>query len=306
MSSKVKTQFVNTSNIKTSVKGIMSIIKKMRETPRRYPDHPIQVAVENYNNLQNGQYVWFGHDSLMFKLNNKIIMVDPIFHNAALAKPFKYTQTFDLSLFPVIDCLILTHSHYDHICKQTLKLLKVLTVFTPLNNTKHINSILKNVEIHELDWFQSYNYEDIKFTCVPGQHFSARTGCDRNESLWGGFCINDIYVSGDTGFNEKMFQNIHKQLPNIKYCFLENGQYSESWEAMHMLPKQTYRAFEILEGVQMFPIHFGKFCLTTHEWDEPAKYALQNAENIFAGQIGKIYTLSECIGKKYIDKSLYD
>ncbi|CAL6096987.1 Beta-lactamase_superfamily domain-containing protein [Hexamita inflata] len=192
MSSKVKTQFVNTSNIKTSVKGIMSIIKKMRETPRRYPDHPIQVAVENYSNLQNGQYVWFGHDSLMFKLNNKIIMVDPIFHNAALAKPFKYTQTFDLSLFPIIDCLILTHSHYDHICKQTLKLLKVLTVFTPLNNnTKHINSILKNAEIHKLDWFQSYSYEDLKFTCVPGQHFSARTGCDRNESLWGGFCINN-------------------------------------------------------------------------------------------------------------------
>ncbi|CAL5991873.1 Beta-lactamase_superfamily domain-containing protein [Hexamita inflata] len=306
MSTKVKSQFINGSNLKTSFKGLIEIIKKVRETPRRYPGHPIFVSVDNYNNLQNGQYVWFGHDSLMFKIHNKIIMVDPIFHNAALVKPFAYTQSFDLSLFPIIDCLILTHNHYDHICKQTLKQLKVLTVFTPLNNAKLISTFIKNISIHELDWFQSFQFEDIKITCVPGQHYSARSGCDRNQALWGGFCINDIYVSGDTGFNEKMFISIRQQLPQIQYCFLENGQYSENWQAQHMLPHQTYKAFELLQGIQMFPIHFGKFCLTTHEWDEPAKYALEHAERIFAGQIGKIYTLSECIGQKYIDKSLYD
>ena len=44
-----------------------------------------------------------------------------------------------------------------------------------------------------------------KITCVPAQHFSARTPWDRNKSLWCGFVVRadgvTVYFAGDSGYS---------------------------------------------------------------------------------------------------------
>jgi L-ascorbate metabolism protein UlaG (beta-lactamase superfamily) len=51
---------------------------------------------------------------------------------------------------------------------------------------------------------------------------------------------------------------------------LENGQYDANWPFIHMMPEQTVQASIDLGGKVLFPVHWGKFSLAAHPWNEPA------------------------------------
>ncbi|CAL6111696.1 Beta-lactamase_superfamily domain-containing protein [Hexamita inflata] len=304
MSTKINNKFQNYQNISgLFYKNKMQIIKQLICSKNRTPHVPIQTVANDYSQLKNNQFVWFGHSTILFKINDQLVLVDPVFNEvSAFAPHFKYTNEITTDILPEIDILIISHNHSDHLCVKSLKNIKAKNVVVPLNNKQHLAKLFKNEIIQELDWFQSTNINGVNITCTPSQHNSQRTASDKNKSLWSGFVINDVYYTGDTGFNAEMFRDIHKNLPEIKYCFMEMGQYSPNWPTCHMQPSETVEAFNILNGKQLFPIHFGKFCLGVHDWDEPAQLA-KGFETAFVGQIGGIYQLEECVGKVYVHES---
>ncbi|MEZ4818626.1 MAG: hypothetical protein R3A45_01565 [Bdellovibrionota bacterium] len=50
---------------------------------------------------------------------------------------------------------------------------------------------------------------------------------------------------------------------------LENGAYNRDWAQIHMMPEQTVQAGIDLQAKVVFPIHWSKFDLSYHKWDEP-------------------------------------
>ena len=67
---------------------------------------------------------------------------------------------------------------------------KDISFVVPLGVGSHIESWgVTNDRIIESDWWQDYEFNNIKFTATPAQHFSGRGLFDRNRTLWASWVI---------------------------------------------------------------------------------------------------------------------
>lgn len=117
--------------------------------------------------------------------------------------------------------------------------------------------------------------KDIHFHSIPAQHWSQRGLFDRNQSLWCGWILQAdqsyTYFSGDTGFNEFMFQQIATHFPRIDMATIQIGAYAPRWfmQNQHIDPHQAVAIFKILHCRQAIGIHWGAFELADEPLDEP-------------------------------------
>lgn len=75
-------------------------------------------------------------------------------------------------------------------------------------------------------------------------------------------------------------------------AIIENGQYNEIWKYIHNLPEDVIQASKDLNAQHIIPVHFGKFALAYHEWDEPIEKLHQN------GKLHQLDVLTPMIGEK--------
>jgi L-ascorbate metabolism protein UlaG (beta-lactamase superfamily) len=59
---------------------------------------------------------------------------------------------------------------------------------------------------------------------------------------------------------------------------LEIGAFHPAWGTIHLGPANALRAFEMLGGGTLLPVHWGTFDLALHAWDEPAETLITLAE----------------------------
>ncbi|EKC60309.1 outer membrane protein romA, partial [human gut metagenome] len=141
--------------------------------------------------------------------------------------------------------------------------------------------------ITELDWGeQAALGGGFTVYCRPARHFSGRT-FRANRTLWASFVVETpsqrIFLGGDGGYDTH-FADVAREFPNLDVAVLEDGQYSEDWRYIHMLPADLKRAVEDLGARRVFPVHNSKYALARHPWDEPLNNAAAlAAENPEAG-----------------------
>jgi L-ascorbate metabolism protein UlaG (beta-lactamase superfamily) len=235
--------------------------------------------------------VWFGHSSYLLNIDGKNILVDPVFSNSAspfsfMVKGYKGTKVFDEHDFPDLDVIILTHDHYDHLDYSSIRKLKAKTkkFCVSLGVASHLEywGIDKNI-ITEFDWWQEEEiYPGIKLTAAPARHFSGR-GIRRGKTLWSSFILNtpeyNIYLGGDSGY-DMHFKEIGNKFGPFDIAILESGQYNPNWKNIHMMPEETVQASMDLGAKVLLPVHWGKFTLSLHPWDEPIKRVLKKAREL--------------------------
>lgn len=223
---------------------------------------------------------WFGHSSYIIQSNGKNILVDPVFSGHAspfsfMVKAFKGADQYTADDMPEIDLLILTHDHYDHMDYKTLLLLtkKVKQVICPVGVGAHLKywGYAANI-IHELYWYQSIQpVEGIKFTSTPAQHMSGRAFRPQL-SLWSSYVLElfgeKIFIGGDSGYADH-FSEIGERFGPFDLVILENGQYNDLWPVVHTRPYETAQAAIDLKAKAILPVHWAKFALAFHAWDEP-------------------------------------
>jgi L-ascorbate metabolism protein UlaG (beta-lactamase superfamily) len=214
------------------------------------------------------------------KTSGVVIMTDPVFNRASpvvlIGNPFSLQNPIAIDDLPTVDAVIISHDHYDHLDYQAIKDLseRVDRFFVPLGVKAHLQRWGVNGErISELDWYESEFYRGVKLTLAPARHFSGRRFSNRNETLWGSWVIDSktlkAYFSGDGGYSET-FKIIGEKYGPFDIAFMENGAYNLNWANIHMMPEQTVQASIDLNARVLFPIHWSKFDLSVHPWDEPA------------------------------------
>jgi len=52
------------------------------------------------------------------------------------------------------------------------------------------------------------------------------------------------------------------------------------WPLIHMMPEETVQAAIDLKTKSLLPVHWGKFSLALHAWDEPIKRILDKAKEL--------------------------
>jgi L-ascorbate metabolism protein UlaG (beta-lactamase superfamily) len=235
--------------------------------------------------------IWFGHSSYLIRIENKNFLIDPVFSgNAApvsfMVKAFAGSNEYTVEDMPTIDYLILTHDHYDHLDFKTIRKLKnkVGKVICSLGISSHlIHWGVAEEKITELDWWQSKQLEDtIQLTATPARHFSGR-GLKRGQTLWSSFvlktAIHNLYLGGDSGYDIH-FKEIGEQFGPFDLAILEAGQYNDMWPLIHMVPEETVQAALDLKTKALMPVHWGKFKLGMHPWNEPIKRVVEKAKEL--------------------------
>ena len=248
------------------------------------------VAVSDYNGPT--RLVWFGHSAFLLQMNGKNILLDPMFGEVPAPAPFLGKKRFSAQLpiivekLPIIDAVIFSHDHYDHLDYGSVLALKdkVKQFITPLGVGSHLEKwgVPAN-HIQELDWWQETNVEDITFACTPAQHFSGRGLTDRGSTLWSSWVIkaNDenLFFSGDSGYGDH-FKDIGNAYGPFDFAMLECGQYNELWHTIHMMPEETAQAGIDVKAKKAMPIHWGAFKLAMHPWTEPVERVSVKAKEL--------------------------
>lgn len=235
--------------------------------------------------------VWFGHSSYLLKVANKTFLIDPVFSgNAApvswMVKAFPGSNEYKAQDMPAIDYLILTHDHYDHLDFKTIRKLrnKVSRVICSLGIAAHLKYWgYAEEKITEMDWWQTEQLDNsIQLTAAPARHFSGR-GLKRGQSIWSSFILKtqsyNIYLGGDSGYDEH-FKEIGDKYGPFDLAILESGQYNTMWPLIHMMPEETVQAAVDLKAKALLPVHWGKFRLGMHPWNEPIKRVLNKAKEL--------------------------
>lgn len=294
--------------------GLFEIIIKFLfgKHPDKVPVKPLKSVSPDLNSTpvtDAPEIIWFGHSSYLIKAGGKRILVDPVFSKTPSpfssigSKAFPGTDFVKADQFKNIDILVITHDHYDHLDYQS-----ILTIAP--NADKIITSIgvgahlerwgVSTEKINELSWNQSIEiFDSIKFTAVPARHFTGRK-FKRNQTLWSAFVYEvgtyKLFLGGDSGYDTH-FAEIGKTHGPFDLALLECGQYNELWPYIHMFPEQTVQAAIDLKAKALMPVHWGKFSLAMHPWNEPINRVTNEAEKrqltIVTPKLGETTMLSE-------------
>jgi L-ascorbate metabolism protein UlaG (beta-lactamase superfamily) len=233
--------------------------------------------------------VWFGHSSYYMQIDGKKILVDPVLSGSAspikfTTRSFKGSDVYTAEEIPIIDYLFITHDHWDHLDYDTLRKLKpkIKTVITGLGVGEHLEywGYDKNIII-EKDWNEEIKLDNsFSVITAPARHFSGRT-FKRNSSLWMSYVLiapgMKIYIGGDSGYDDH-FALIGKQYGPFDLAILENGQYDKNWKYIHMMPEEVVQAAQDLRAKKLFPVHWSKFSLSIHSWDDPIIRLVKEAQ----------------------------
>ena len=232
--------------------------------------------------------VWFGHSSYFIQVAGRTVLVDPVFSGNAsplrfTTKSFKGSDIYSVSDLPDIDYLFLTHDHWDHLDYKTILKLKskVKKVITGFGVAAHLTLWGYNENlIVEMDWNDVFVPETgFSVTNTPARHFSGRS-LKRNKSIWSSFVFSvpgkKIFFGGDSGYDTH-FKDIGNQYGPFDLVILENGQYDKNWKYIHMNPEETVQAALDLQSKKLLPVHWGKFSLSVHSWNEPILRVIKEA-----------------------------
>lgn len=269
-------------------------------------------------NAEEPVIVWFGHSSYLLRIESKTFLVDPVFSgNAApvsfMVKAFPGSNEYKTDDMPAIDYLILTHDHYDHLDFKTIRKLrnKVGKIFCSLGISSHLKhwGVDQSI-ITEMDWWQSEQLDPtIQLTAAPARHFSGR-GIKRGQTLWSSFILktstHNLYLGGDSGYDTH-FASIGEKYGPFDLAILESGQYNTMWPLIHMMPEETVQAALDLKAKALMPVHWGKFRLGMHPWDEPVKRVTIKAEEISKeqGTGNKLQVVTPKIGEPLLINGNY-
>jgi L-ascorbate metabolism protein UlaG (beta-lactamase superfamily) len=243
---------------------------------KTYPPPPRRV-IEN-----DISATWIGHSTVLLQTAGLNIITDPFFSDRAsplqLAGPKRVRNPgIALKNLPSIDLILLSHNHYDHLDKPTLKALAKnhkAKLITPLGNSRHAPFF----DSVELDWQQSHQHENLKITALPALHWSKRSFRDTNRSLWAAFVIQGpmgvIYFAADSGYGTgEHFREVQKNFGAPRLSLIPIGAYEPRWfmSPQHMNPEEAVKAHLDLQSQTSLAIHHGTVQLTDEAIDAPVK-----------------------------------
>jgi L-ascorbate metabolism protein UlaG (beta-lactamase superfamily) len=247
-------------------------------------------AVEDYNG--QARLLWFGHSAFLLQTHGLNILIDPMLGDVPAPHPWlgsnRYNPQLPLSIdaMPEIDLVIISHDHYDHLDYGSMLKLREKTkhFYVPLGVGAHLEKWeFPETQYTEMDWWDARNFDELELIFTPARHFSGRGLTNRNSTLWGSWVIlgNDfrLYFSGDSGYGPH-FSEIGERYGPFDLGLMECGQYNERWKVIHMLPGQTAQAGIDVRAETIMPIHWGAFTLALHDWNDPVKQLMPEAQNL--------------------------
>ncbi|HSI83273.1 MAG: MBL fold metallo-hydrolase [Candidatus Methylacidiphilales bacterium] len=228
---------------------------------------------------------WIGHASFLLQTGPSSssgsagfnIIIDPNWANWLVVIRRLRRAGFDIEDLPTIDLVLVTHAHFDHLNRRSLRRIAARQPIVVPHGVGNLVHDLGFERVHELRWWEDMTFRKFKITFTPAKHWGARTITDKHRG-YGGFvietpCGRRIYHCGDSAYFEG-FKEIGTRLkPEI--ALMPIGAYEPpSGRDVHMGPEEALKAFQELGATHFIPMHFGTYPLSYEPMDEPAERLL--------------------------------
>jgi N-acyl-phosphatidylethanolamine-hydrolysing phospholipase D len=227
---------------------------------------------------------WVGHSTFLVQLEGANFLTDPIFTDRASpfknAGPRRVTPVgLKLDDLPQLDFVLVSHDHYDHLNRPTIKALwerqrenpPLFIVPAGLGTWFRKRGFSR---VAELGWWESLEVAGVRVHGVPVQHWSQRIPWLINRTHWNGFVVEGkggkLFFPGDTGYSRD-FADIRERLGAMTVALLPIGAYEPRWflKPMHTDPEDAVRIHQDLGASLSVAMHWGTFVQTDEPFDEP-------------------------------------
>lgn len=231
--------------------------------------------------LAHGQVAitWIGHASFLLQFNDLNVLIDPNFANwLFLLKRVRHVG-LRLKDLPPIDLVLLTHAHFDHLHRPSLRRLASPKMAIVPWGVSSLAQGLGFRRIIELEWWDKFCRNDWSVSLTPAKHWGARVLGDHHRG-YGGYVLEHqgrrIYHAGDSAYFDG-FKAIGARLkPDI--ALMPIGAYHpESFRVVHMGPDDAVKGFQDLGARWLVPMHYGTFRLSFEDMDEPPRLLRERA-----------------------------
>jgi len=259
--------------------------------PTHVEDVPVAPPVERVDDGAIRATV-IGHATVLIQVDGLNILTDPVMSTRIGPTPWTGPRrvrppAVPFELIPPIDVVLLSHDHYDHLDRPTLRRLEQRDNPQILTGLR-VGAKVPSRNVVELNWWDSHVLcEGVTATYVPAEHFSGRGLFDRDRSLWGGFVLETphgkVFFAGDTAKGPH-FRAIRERFGPMTLSLLPIGAYAPRWfmENVHMDPDEALQASLTLESQTSLAIHFATFNLADDAYDAPT-HALARAVQHLSG-----------------------
>jgi len=253
------------------------------------------------SNRNHTTLTWIGHSTLLLQLKGKNILTDPHLSERASpvgwAGPRRVTPPgLTMEDLPLIDAVIISHNHYDHLDKPTIEALvrreggDKTIFFVPLRMKAWFED-LGISRVVELEWWASHPFEGLDVTAVPMHHWSKRNLLTHNDVLWAGWVVASddfrFIFFGDCGYSP-IYRDIGEKLGPFDLAAIPIGAYEPRWfmKDQHVNPEEALQVHLDLKSKKSVAIHWGTFVLTDEPLDEPPERLIEarKKENLNPGE----------------------
>ena len=231
---------------------------------------------------------FIGHASFLLQMGGQNVIIDPNFARWLFVLKRLRQPGVRLRDLPPIDLVLVTHAHFDHlhrpslraIVRQTLRRKGQAPAIVVPHHVFDLVSDLGFRDVVELEWWNSFKHRGLTVTHVPSRHWGARILKDSHRG-YGGYVLRDskhsVYHAGDTAYFSG-FREIGERLaPEL--ALLPIGAYNPpTFRNVHADPADATRAFLDLNARWMVPMHYGTFRLSHEPMDEPLQLLEKEAK----------------------------
>ncbi len=242
---------------------------------------------------------WLGHASVLIRHGGKTVLTDPVFSHRIGVNLGVYTfgverrlPPVDVRTLPPIDVVLLSHAHFDHLDRPTLRRLvnERTTVVTARNTAGLVPRGFGRVI--ELPWGASAEVDGLRVHAIPTRHWGARTVWDRHRGH-NAYLLEDsghrVLFAGDTALSETF-----RTVGGADLSIFGIGAY-DPWIANHASPEQVWAMNAEAGGRFLMPMHHSTFELSDEPPEEPLARLIAAAgdehHRIVGRTFGSVWTL---------------
>jgi len=252
---------------------------------------------------------WLGHATVLINFYGVKIITDPVLFPRAGIRlpgftlgPKRLTKpALRARELPKIDLVLLSHAHFDHFDRRTLRKFGRSTSVVTARNTRDLLRGMRWREVTELRWGEAKTIAmdsgAVKVTAVPVRHWGARLRHDDHRG-YNGYLIERngrrILFGADTAMTPT-FRELRKH-GSIDLAILPIGCYNP-WIRSHCTPEEAVQMANDAGAEFILPIHHQTFRLSYEPFREPIERfeaALRDEpERIALREIGETFVLPE-------------
>lgn len=233
---------------------------------------------------------WLGHNTILARICGLTVLGDPVLMErigvhvgiTTIGPTRLRPLHFGVKDLPPVDLVLISHAHFDHLDRPTLKqLVRAQGGHVDVVTAQHTATLIPRGfrSVRELAWEQSLNVGPLRIEAIRPEHWGARTGYDRHRG-YNSYAIrhaddpsrvSPMLFSGDTA----MTHAFDGRGP-FEVGVFGIGAY-DPWIHVHASPEQVWSMAAASGCERILPTHHSTFKLSDEPAEEPMRRLIDAA-----------------------------